>query len=83
MCVLTAELLKNMKQFIEDGVHPQVIVKAFRLANAVAQKKITDLAVTLEGEAGADETLLRCAATALNSKLISGQKVCFRDSLSV
>jgi hypothetical protein len=26
------ELLKESKQFIDDGMHPQIIIKGFRLA---------------------------------------------------
>ncbi len=30
--MLAAEFLKNAKPFIEDGVHPQIIMKAYRKA---------------------------------------------------
>lgn len=30
--VLAAELLKNARPFIEDGVHPQIVIRAYRKA---------------------------------------------------
>lgn len=56
------------------GIHPQVIIKYYRQACILAKQKVNEL--TIKGGLKSDEektTLLeRCAATALNSKLISG-----------
>lgn len=30
--LLAGEFLRNVKPYIEDGVHPQIIIKGFRLA---------------------------------------------------
>ncbi|KPP63564.1 hypothetical protein Z043_118168 [Scleropages formosus] len=54
--LLAAEFLKQVKSYVEEGLHPQIIIRAFR--------KATQLRSLLE----------KCAATALNSKLIAGQK---------
>jgi T-complex protein 1 subunit eta len=81
VCLLAGEILKNIKMFIEDGLHPQVIIRGFRLACAEALAHLRRLAVDVEKkeEGKTREMLLRCAGTALNSKLISGQKGFFSE----
>jgi len=72
--VLAGELLKECKQFVEDGVHPQVIAKAFRLASEFAIQKLEEVQTTLDfaNLETKRETLERCAETTLSSKLIGG-----------
>jgi len=70
--LLAVEILKQMKSFVEEGVHPQIIIRHIRSASSLAVKKVRELAVsfdinTPEGE----EMLLKTASTALNSKLIA------------
>merc|ERR1719181_463380 len=70
--VLAGELLKECKTFVEDGVHPQVIARAFRLASEFALQKLEEIQTRLNFE-DADikrSTLERCATTTLSSKLI-------------
>lgn len=83
VCLLAGEFLKNVKVFIEDGVHPQTIIKGFRMAQAAAAEKLRQLAVNVDfKEDGKQrEMLLRCAGTALNSKLIAGQKAFFSSMI--
>lgn len=45
--LLAGELLKECKSFIEEGVHPQVIARAFRLATQLALKRIKEIAVQI------------------------------------
>lgn len=45
MVLLAGELLKQCKQFIEDGVHPHAIIKAFRRATMLAINKINEIAI--------------------------------------
>eukprot|EP00823_Brevimastigomonas_motovehiculus_P003049 TRINITY_DN1830_c0_g1_i1.p1 TRINITY_DN1830_c0_g1~~TRINITY_DN1830_c0_g1_i1.p1 ORF type:complete len:545 (+),score=129.93 TRINITY_DN1830_c0_g1_i1:145-1779(+) len=76
VCLLASEFLKNVKPFIEEGMHPRVIVKGYRLACELALDQLKKLAIPIDKK---DETkfrdmLLRCAGTALNSKLICTQK---------
>ncbi|EDO26851.1 predicted protein, partial [Nematostella vectensis] len=77
--LLTGEFLKQVKQFVEEGVHPQIIVKSYRKAANLAIKRIKELAVHVKkNDAGEMRQLLeRCAATALSSKLIATQKEFF------
>ena len=48
--LLTAEILKNTKTFIEDGMHPTVVIRAIRKATALATKKIKEIAVTVKSD---------------------------------
>eukprot|EP01006_Ploeotia_vitrea_P036100 TRINITY_DN65978_c10_g5_i1.p1 TRINITY_DN65978_c10_g5~~TRINITY_DN65978_c10_g5_i1.p1 ORF type:complete len:574 (+),score=345.33 TRINITY_DN65978_c10_g5_i1:88-1722(+) len=73
--LLAGSMLENVKTFIEDGVHPQVIIKGFRMAQAAALDKLREIAVQIDAkEQSATEVLMHCAGTAMNSKLISGNK---------
>ncbi|KAB7506314.1 T-complex protein 1 subunit eta [Armadillidium nasatum] len=74
--LLAGELLKQCKPFIEDGVHPHAIVKAFRRATVLSLNKINEIAVKINKENPEEmkATLEKCAGTSLNSKLIHQQK---------
>jgi len=73
--LLAGEMLRSVKIFVEDGVHPQTIIKYFRLAVSEAQKKLKELMVDVGTDSKKKrEMLMHCAGTALNSKLISHQK---------
>lgn len=77
--VLAGELLNEAKSFVEDNVHQTTLIKGYRKACSLAKEKINELAVTIDAnDSGKLRQLLeRCASTALNSKLISGEKVFF------
>lgn len=74
--MLAAEFLKQVKPFIEEGVHPRIIITAFREAIKLSMEKIDELKVTVPktDPQKTRKTLEECAATALNSKLIHQQK---------
>lgn len=76
--LLAGELLKNCKMFVEDGVHPQTIIKGYRLACEIALEKIALISkkIATDPETVRD-MLTKCAETALNSKLIERQKTFF------
>merc|ERR1711904_741140 len=69
--ILAGELLKEAKQYVEDGVHPQVIARAFRMASEFALQKLEEIQTRLDfdDEAVKRSTLERCAETTLSSKL--------------
>ncbi|CAN0446946.1 unnamed protein product, partial [Phaeothamnion confervicola] len=75
--LLAGEILKHVKGFIEEGMHPQLIVRGVRQAVDVAVAALDALAVKATTDAQAREVLERCAGTALNSKLIASQKGLF------
>jgi T-complex protein 1 subunit eta len=68
--VLAGEILKEVKEFVEQGVSSQVIIKGLRRACTLAVSKIKEIAVhPSEGDQRA--TLKKLAATAMSSKLVS------------
>uniref|UniRef100_A0A6Q2XRN2 T-complex protein 1 subunit eta n=1 Tax=Esox lucius TaxID=8010 RepID=A0A6Q2XRN2_ESOLU len=79
--LLAAEFLKQLKPYVEEGLHPQTIIRAFRSATHLAVKKIKDISVTVKKDDKKEqrELLVKCAATAMNSKLIAGQKEFFSE----
>lgn len=79
--LLAGEFLRNVKVFVEDGVHAQTIIQGYRMASAFAIKKIRELAIPFDkhDEVKTRDMLVKCAGTALNSKLISGQKPFFSN----
>ena len=74
--ILAGEFLRECKPFVEDGVHPQNIIKYFREAAQMAIARVRELSVSIEGKDAADkrELLKKCAMTTLSSKLVGGEK---------
>ncbi|KAJ2939558.1 hypothetical protein O0L34_g6390 [Tuta absoluta] len=74
--ILAGELLKRMKPFVEEGVHPRIIVRAVRTAARLAVEKVHELAVKIEKKSPEEQRdlLQKCASTAMSSKLIHQQK---------
>ena len=70
--ILAGEFLKECKPFVEEGVHPQVIIRAFRQAGQLAVAQVKALAVSIAGkdEEETKDLLRKCASTAMNSKLV-------------
>jgi len=77
--MLAGEFLKEAKPFIEEGVHPQTIIRAFRKASQLAEKYIQEIAIpiNIKTDDQKRDLLEKCAATAMNSKLIFSQKIFF------
>jgi len=67
--VLAGEVLKEIKDHVENGVSSQTIIKGLRRASTMAVKRIQEIAVNTN-EGNKRETLRRLAATAMSSKLI-------------
>lgn len=69
MVVLAGEILKEVKDQVEQGVSAQTIVKGLRRACTMAVNKIKEISVnTTDGNK--EDTLRKLAATAMSSKLI-------------
>merc|ERR1719499_1615208 len=77
--LLACEFLRMAKPFIEDGVHPRVIINGYRTACKVVLEKLKELSTDWESKSEAEvrSMLEKCAMTAMNSKLISGFKEFF------
>ena len=77
--LLAAEILKTAKDFINEGMHPQVIIRGIRMALRKAIESLNTMAVTIS-EANPEEKrsmLEKVAGTALNSKLIRSHREYF------
>eukprot|EP00037_Helgoeca_nana_P020557 m.204306 g.204306 ORF g.204306 m.204306 type:complete len:563 (+) comp25314_c0_seq1:59-1747(+) len=74
--MLACSFMKEAKPYIEEGVHPQIIIRAYRQAAAFALAQINELSVKIDkGDKAELRSLLeRCAATTLSSKLVAAQK---------
>merc|ERR1719219_1439475 len=77
--LLACEMLRMAKPFVEDGVHPRIIINGYRRACKVVLEKLKELSLDWEnkGEKEIRDMLEKCAMTAMNSKLISGHKEFF------
>jgi len=67
--VLAGEVLKEIKEHVEQGVSTQTIIKGLRRASTMAVNKIKEIAVSTH-EGNQRDTLRKLAATAMSSKLI-------------
>lgn len=83
VCLLAGEFLRNVKSFIEEGVHPQIIIKGYRLAGKIALEKLNELAINISKDDPEQikDMLMKCGGTALNSKLIHRQKKFFSEMI--
>lgn len=77
--LLAGELLDSAKSFVQEGVHPQSIIRGYRKAVSEGIKHITELAhkVDVKDSQGMRQMLERVAGTALNSKLICANRSFF------
>ncbi|KAI3640307.1 hypothetical protein MIR68_001185 [Amoeboaphelidium protococcarum] len=81
--VFAGELLKEVTPLIEDSLAPNIIIRGFRTASRLAINKVKELAVSVDPQSADPsewrETLMKCAATAMSSKLISSHKDFFKQ----
>eukprot|EP00349_Pseudokeronopsis_sp_Brazil_P006142 CAMPEP_0202959046 /NCGR_PEP_ID=MMETSP1396-20130829/3313_1 /ASSEMBLY_ACC=CAM_ASM_000872 /TAXON_ID= /ORGANISM="Pseudokeronopsis sp., Strain Brazil" /LENGTH=241 /DNA_ID=CAMNT_0049677423 /DNA_START=133 /DNA_END=858 /DNA_ORIENTATION=- len=77
--LLAGELLKESKQFIEEGMHSQIIIKGYREAALEVADQLREVSVRISDEPPHKkrELLEKCAQTSLNSKIISKYKEFF------
>jgi T-complex protein 1 subunit eta len=74
--IFAGEFLKQSKEFIEEGIHPHLIMKAYRKATKLAIDRINEIAVRVSHKSPEElrSILEKCAATTLSSKLVSAHK---------
>lgn len=79
--IFAGELLKESKQFIEEGMHASVIIKGYREAMTKCVERIKEVSIKIADESieGRRDILKKCAQTSLNSKIISNYKEFFGD----
>lgn len=82
--VLAGEILKEVRDSVEQGVSTQTIIKGLRRAGAMAVNKIKEISIDMLEASGSEEkkieTLRRLAGTAMNSKLIKRNSEFFTKS---
>lgn len=82
--VLAGEILKEVRELVEQGVSAQTIIKGLRRGSAMAVNKVKEIAVDMldaaKNEEQKEQTLRRLAATAMNSKLIKRNTEFFTKS---
>jgi len=79
--VLAGEILKEIKEQVEQGVSSQIIMKGLRRAGMMAVQKVREIAVDTK-ENNQRDTLRKLAATAMSSKLIHRNADFFTKSKS-
>ena len=81
--IFAGELLKEAKQFIEDGMSPQIIINGYWRALQAAREKLNECAIKINDKSEEEKRnlLLRCAQTSLNSKLIANYKEFFSEMI--
>jgi len=77
--LFAGELLKQSKEFIEEGMHSSVIIKAYREAMRMCIDRTREISFKIHDKSIEEkrDLLLKCAMTSLNSKIISRQKEFF------
>ncbi|KZV74112.1 hypothetical protein PENSPDRAFT_682287 [Peniophora sp. CONT] len=77
--LLAAQLLKEIRSYVEEDVSPHIIMKGFRQAAQLAIDRIAELQVTVDRSDPEKfrELLLKCASTSMSSKLIHSEKPFF------
>merc|ERR1712168_357984 len=76
--VLAAELLREAEKLIGRKIHPQTIIRGYRMATEVAKQSLIDVAVDNgKDEEKFNEDLMNVARTTLSSKLLTQHKAFF------
>lgn len=78
--ILASELLRTAKQFIEDGINPQFVIKSYKLAEHFLMENLPSLSIDFaKNPEEKRHMLIQCAETSLNSKLLSYYKTFFAE----
>lgn len=78
MCVLAGELLREAEKLIDQKIHPQIIVKGWRLARDKAKEVLHRISFdNSQDKVAFKEDLLNIARTTLSSKLLTYEKELF------
>ena len=79
--IFAGELLKQSKQFIEEGMHASIVIRGYREAMHKCVERIKEVSIKIADDSveGRREILKKCAQTSLNSKIISNYKEFFAD----
>lgn len=80
VAVMAGELLKEAEKLVAQKIHPQIIIKGWRLAREVAKKVLEEIAMDHSSDTENFEKDLRnIAMTTLSSKLLMHDRQAFAD----
>lgn len=78
--VLAAELLRNAEQLVQMRMHPQIIIKGYRIALKAARVELERIGFNNSGDtAKFRQDLINIAETTLSSKLLKHEKSHFAE----
>lgn len=79
--LLAAQLLKEVRGYIEEGVSPHIIMKGFRQASQLAVKRVEEIQIKVDKSDSEKfrALLIKCASTSMSSKLIHSEKPFFSN----
>ena len=78
--VMAGELLKEAEKLVAQRIHPQIIIKGWRLARDVARKVLEDISMNnFDDPVKFEEDLRNIAMTTLSSKLLLHDRRAFAD----
>ena len=72
--------LSNLMKFVEDSMNPQIVIRGYKRALEICLRKLDDLVIQIDDTPEKKRNmLLKCAETALNSKLLASYKSFFAE----
>ena len=78
--LIAGEILREAKDFVEEGMNPQIIIRGYKMAQQYVKEKLESLAIKMDtNKQTMRETLIKCAETTLNSKLLAHYKSFFAE----
>jgi len=79
--LLAGEFMHEAKQFIEEGLHSQVIIQGYKEALRLSLEKLKTFQIQVDSNdpQAKRDMLIKCAQTALNSKLLNSYKKHFGE----
>eukprot|EP01117_Protostelium_nocturnum_P020734 TRINITY_DN94_c0_g2_i1.p1 TRINITY_DN94_c0_g2~~TRINITY_DN94_c0_g2_i1.p1 ORF type:complete len:536 (+),score=208.52 TRINITY_DN94_c0_g2_i1:133-1740(+) len=78
--VLAGELLREAEKLVQQKIHPQTIIEAWRQATAVAKDALTSVAMDHSADSALFKSdLIKIAKTTLSSKILQQEKEFFAN----
>ncbi|PVU97310.1 hypothetical protein BB561_000620 [Smittium simulii] len=79
--LMAGGILREIKEMIEDGQNPHVIIRGLRAASQMAVNRVNEVALSVdkENDQQMHDLLIKCARTSMSSKLINTSSEFFAD----
>ena len=74
--LFAGELLKEAKNYIEEGMHSMIIITGYKEALRLSLEKLKEFEIKIDSQdpVARRDMLIKCAQTSLNSKLLNSYK---------